>query len=81
MHDSYSHFIDEATKPRRSDSFIIIHLGNNRPRPKPGFLTSKSTSKCPFYCTKDNPKATQLGLFRPKLHMQLAIVTNYHPQQ
>lgn len=41
MRDIYFHFIDEATKAQRSDSFIIIYLGNNRPRTKPGFLTSK----------------------------------------
>ena len=63
MHDIYSHFTDEATKPQRSDSFMLIHLGNNRPRPKPGFHTSESPSKYPLCYTKVNHKATQLGLF------------------
>ena len=62
MHDIYSHFTAEATKPQ-SDSFMLTHLGNNRPRPKPGFRTSESPSKYPLCYTKVNHEATQLGLF------------------
>lgn len=49
MHDSYSYFTDEATKAQRSDSFLVIFLGNNKPRPKPGFLLQ---SPCSFYYTE-----------------------------
>lgn len=44
MHDSYSHFTDEATKAQRNDSFIIIYQETT----DPVFLSSRSASKYPF---------------------------------